>query len=777
MTEKGVNVETAKLYKDLFNILYDVYNSKIELPYQIDFFYIVRQMLQGEKFVSVDRLSEKLANVKEKDETEKLLSKFCEIVKKGENLFVEKPASCKKSLLEGFNEYIKAKFINETKGPVGHVYATEKRDFRYPKKTDSPLLNEESEEYLDSLRINVLLAMGEEVNREIEEYLASINEVVRSFKISPVRFGESQYRELLDYCYTMKETKHFSEGLATLKEKFERKRLAKNLDSERSKKFFKLLKILSKDEMLKLSEFAKKEYVSFMNIDSEILSKLLQDNGELQPFLNFYKLSEDYLKNIDIDDFKFSTKDVVLGMYRMKDSKKEREDYQEIFDLIAEHVRKQDEKIQNRQGVEYTFPLLGFSKKKNLLFDKLAFATNCAEFIKTGMLARRDSEEIVFLSKENYEKIAKERRARNGYLNKLETIHQDYKGRLKRLEKEFDWSELEAKEYLITYIDLIDKNYEKNNYIEFLKEQHDKNLAEESQWLEEHYAGFKLNTHKENQGRFVIDTGYSTINARNLKKKNQKIWGGYAGITDYSLGKEQMIDDKPVIKDGIAVKEGENVPCIVMGLLIENDYLTIPGGNDIFIHVTKEIGNSKGLYNIEFSIVPCGKVTQRIQVGRLENTNGVVPHTNRGGDTIKSTTHWHWYTEFDRVLAGGDSGDYVISENFAENQLSFEEALDEFLGKVQIELYAKSDEGEKEKTKYRNYLKQLILGAARQREDEIIGEECLYEEGDYKESLLKKIEEWQVVQRQLIEKRKIANISKEEKLALLARDEEEFLGK
>ena len=757
--------------ENLFGLLYRIYNSELNDNDQNELFYITKQVLESDSFDEVDKMVKSLDRATGKDQTDFLVQAFLHCLQEG------KPHSNSNgfSKLESFVTYVK-KYIGERKKHAQKIYYTPRTTINLQEEDVEAnqvleILEKECDDYI---KIQALTELGEDVNREIEECLAAINEKIFVLGGMNVEKGEKVFVESLNtsikpyklHCLSQAERKIRNFYLSLMRGQEE---------SGREKIFFDLRKKFSEEQILQLMQFAKKDYVSFLNIDEKLLHLLLQDNKELAPFLTFYELSK---KGVDAgvaDAWKFSTEEAITGMYKFIHSdqctEEDRKQFKELGLKIRDRFAKQRNKLQgiidrNHGSFDETRVYLKFQElMKELSFDELAFATNFVEFCQTDLMARSNSSEVYLLSDAWYDthKMLVESEYRmEKTLKKLAT---------QQLPKEWKDLSKENKELIMQWKKQNKRQKEDNAvHTQILNLQHAINVEQSQKWIRQHYRKFSEGVHKIKQGKFIISREYDSINTHKFwedffKKpisECSNIGAGYANIRDYSLGQakqvplqdqngdpvldengKQVMTDKKI--DGLIVHKGENVPCVVMGILIENKYLNLPGDNDVFIHISKEIGNDTGLYNIEFSLVPQGDIEQRIQIARLENTNGVVPHGNReDGDnvgqkiTIPSTTHWHWYNKQDRVFDGSEKGHYIISENYVGSHFPFEEALDVFFEKTKID---PSHSDNKDNQKARKTMKKFILSIISALEKDILDSVGLGEGEEKKQRLIKIIKD------------------------------------
>ena len=116
---------------------------------------------------------------------------------------------------------------------------------------------------------------------------------------------------------------------------------------------------------------------------------------------------------------------------------------------------------------------------------------------------------------------------------------------------------------------------------------------------------------------------------------------------------------------------------MIMGYIIEaNDSYGTAFKYLIHINIA-DVNNPCSNYEIQLNVLPHGRISNRLQLMRLDNWESEQPHKNIA-KKIATTTHIHLYNEFD-LLRGKINGNYDIAYNLEGKSTNFETSLKTFL--------------------------------------------------------------------------------------------------
>lgn len=102
------------------------------------------------------------------------------------------------------------------------------------------------------------------------------------------------------------------------------------------------------------------------------------------------------------------------------------------------------------------------------------------------------------------------------------------------------------------------------------------------------------------------------------------------------------------------------------------------------IHIfLKDVKNDKGTYEIQFNLIPQGKIKNRIQLVRLDNWETKQVHKNIG-EKLQTTAHIHLYNHFD-LLRGKEKGAFDIAYNVTDKNIEFNKALEILLSVIDLD--------------------------------------------------------------------------------------------
>jgi len=119
---------------------------------------------------------------------------------------------------------------------------------------------------------------------------------------------------------------------------------------------------------------------------------------------------------------------------------------------------------------------------------------------------------------------------------------------------------------------------------------------------------------------------------------------------------------------------------MVMGYIIDATYPFAPNNDSIkyLIHINiEDVYNPCSNYEMQLNILPKGKISNRLQLMRLDNWDSEQPHKNIA-KKLTTTTHIHLYNEFD-LIRGRVNGNYDIAYNLDAKSTDFETSLKTFL--------------------------------------------------------------------------------------------------
>lgn len=119
---------------------------------------------------------------------------------------------------------------------------------------------------------------------------------------------------------------------------------------------------------------------------------------------------------------------------------------------------------------------------------------------------------------------------------------------------------------------------------------------------------------------------------------------------------------------------------MVIGYIVDATY-PFSTNNTSFkylLHINiEDINNPCSNYEIQLNLLPQGKISNRLQLMRLDNWKSEQPHKNIA-KKLTTRTHIHLYNEFD-LLRGKVNGNYDIAYNLDDKSTDFDKALKTFL--------------------------------------------------------------------------------------------------
>ena len=374
---KAPLTEEEKFYRDLINVLYEGYNSNINIHDQNMLFYAAKKFLQGKNTSIYNEFKDIIEKPeRERDEADKFFIKFFQTL--------NRQGVSPNPTLENFMIYVKS-YVDTIKTKVGNIYYTPRLNSGVTVGDKGNITEDEKERIARDLkrpaRINTLLEMADKVNGEIEETLHTINNnIVFLFGKFNATLGNKQFREFINKYYKYQQDKMneklpeeerivaedkqhlliagyqkmvedlyfvtYSGGKNADSSIQALKTLDKAIDISKRDKIVRreteplieLLKKMSKEEMLYLVDFAADDYTSFLNMNPQVLTKVLTGEKDLSCFMEFYGLTNDYLKGLNIGDGKFTTDEIIVGMYLSKDETAYANILQQIDPLVQEKV-------------------------------------------------------------------------------------------------------------------------------------------------------------------------------------------------------------------------------------------------------------------------------------------------------------------------------------------------------------------------------------------------------------------------------------------------------